>query len=39
VVERTMRSNFSVWRATVGTLYLLSRVIECAATAGAQVLQ
>ena len=37
--ERTTRSNLSVCRATVGTLYCVSSVIACAATAGAQVLQ
>jgi hypothetical protein len=29
----------SVWSATVGTPYVASIVIACAATAGAQVLQ
>ena len=37
--ERTTRSNLSVCTATVGTPYLASIVIACAATAGAQVLQ
>jgi hypothetical protein len=37
--ERTTRSNLSVCTATVGTPYLPSTVIACAATAGAQVLQ
>ena len=37
--ERTTRSKMSVWTATVGTPYLLSMVIPCTATAGAQVLQ
>ena len=36
---RTTRSNLSVCRATVGTPYVASIVIACAATAGAQVLQ
>ena len=37
--DRTTRSKMSVWTATVGTPYLLSMVIACTATAGAQVLQ
>src|SRR5256886_7370884 len=37
--ERTTLSNLSVCMATVGTPYLASIVIACAATAGAQVLQ
>src|SRR2546427_8462871 len=37
--ERTTRSNLSVCTATVGTPYVASIVIACAATAGAHVLQ
>ncbi len=37
--DRTTFSKTWVWKATVGTPYLLSRVIACTATAGAQVLQ
>ena len=37
--DRTTFSKMSVCSATVGTPYLLSSVIACTATAGAQVLQ
>ena len=37
--DRTTRSNLSVCMATVGTPYVASIVIACAATAGAHVLQ
>jgi hypothetical protein len=37
--EWTTRSNVSVCMAMVGTPYLVSSVMACAATAGAQVLQ